>query len=713
MRLKFDIVQLVKLPAISNACIATLVLCLFIISVNPVVAKSVQSAVNMKNDTLTEVAGEDLPLVEITAFESERPVLLQAVALERIGESDFEAFGSRSLAPVVNSKAGVRLEQRAPSSYRVSIRGSSLRSPFGVRNVKVYWNGLPLTLADGTSAMNILDMASIGSLQILKGPTGSIYGAGNGGVIKMESSLPDEGSTLEADIGGGSFNMFRAGLRKTSAAGDVHYSTGLYHFRSDGHREHSRTERTVFNLSARWFPSADQPIGFHFMYSDLFYEIPGGLNREQFLSDPMQSRPGSIEQNSSIRQKTILAGITSERNFTKNLSNKTAVYIHNTDFDHPFILDYKKELGTDVGGRTVFQKDIQIGDIPLRLISGAEFQQGRQSGRNFGNVRGVRDTLRFADDITARQYFFFKQIEVEPRSDWLLTFGLSRNKVAYNVDRNFDAIIGHPFTVSRKFRAEWVPRVAASKKLNNFSSVFASVSAGFSPPTLDEFRTNEGSVNEGLDSERGLNVEAGYRGLIRGEGVQWDLTGFYYRLSQSISTFTNEDGVVLFRNSGATDQYGIEASAQYPIYRYAGGNPLTGIFLRHAYTGHFFYFQDRRAGEEDISGNYLTGVAPHSVFNELKLELFGNMDFYLHHRYSDRLPLNDENTVFQSSWNVFGLRIHWKVPTGFLQELKLSAGVDNVFDTTYSLGNDLNAFGGRYYQTAAGRNWDFRMQIVL
>jgi iron complex outermembrane receptor protein len=37
--------------------------------------------------------------------------------------------------------------------------------------------------------------------------------------------------------------------------------------------------------------------------------------------------------------------------------------------------------------------------------------------------------------------------------------------------------------------------------------------------------------------------------------------------------------------------------------------------------------------------------------------------------------------------------------------IKAFAGVENLFDERYSLGNDINGFGGRYYNAAAGRNY--------
>ena len=38
-------------------------------------------------------------------------------------------------------------------------------------------------------------------------------------------------------------------------------------------------------------------------------------------------------------------------------------------------------------------------------------------------------------------------------------------------------------------------------------------------------------------------------------------------------------------------------------------------------------------------------------------------------------------------------------------KFRLLAGADNLLDQKYSLGNDINAFGGRYYNVAPGRNY--------
>jgi iron complex outermembrane receptor protein len=70
---------------------------------------------------------------------------------------------SFSLASVFNHAPGVRLEERSPGSYRLSIRGSTLRSPFGVRNVKVYLDGFSLSDGGGNTYLQLLSLTDLQS----------------------------------------------------------------------------------------------------------------------------------------------------------------------------------------------------------------------------------------------------------------------------------------------------------------------------------------------------------------------------------------------------------------------------------------------------------------------------------------------------------------------------------------------------------------------
>ncbi len=118
-----------------------------------------------------------------------------------VGPRAFQRSSPTTFTNAVNTVPGVRMEERSPGSYRFSVRGSLLRSPFGVRNVKFYWNGIPFTDANGNTPLNSLDYASVGRMEIIKGPGSSVYGAGTGGVVLL-STTPNEGNSVSQSLGG-------------------------------------------------------------------------------------------------------------------------------------------------------------------------------------------------------------------------------------------------------------------------------------------------------------------------------------------------------------------------------------------------------------------------------------------------------------------------------------------------------------------------------
>ncbi|HSF54951.1 MAG TPA: TonB-dependent receptor plug domain-containing protein, partial [Algoriphagus sp.] len=190
----------------------------------------------------------NLATVTVSAFESERPLLEQSAAIAVVSERDFSRFNETSPVNAFNQKAGVRIEERAPASYRVSIRGSSLRSPFGVRNVKVYWNEVPFTAPDGTTALNLLDLSNIKSAEVVKGPSGSIYGAGNGGAISFFSRPDLTGNRVSTEFLAGDFGLSRFRLGLSQQVGESGVEASFVSQKSDGYREHSAVDRQVFQL---------------------------------------------------------------------------------------------------------------------------------------------------------------------------------------------------------------------------------------------------------------------------------------------------------------------------------------------------------------------------------------------------------------------------------------------------------------------------------
>src|SRR5690606_38842020 len=155
----------------------------------------------------------------------------------------------------------VRMEDRSPSSFRLSLRCSLLRYPFGVRNVKVYLDEIPLTDAGGNTYFNLLDAGSVSSIEILKGPDGSLFGANSGGVVLLrpQGSLagdPARSATLR--LSGGTYGMFHQQLSASmQPSGNYGFSVNQAYQRADGYRQHSAMNRKFFQTVQRWNYRAD------------------------------------------------------------------------------------------------------------------------------------------------------------------------------------------------------------------------------------------------------------------------------------------------------------------------------------------------------------------------------------------------------------------------------------------------------------------------
>lgn len=648
----------------------------------------------------------------VEGFSEGKSIGRQAGSIATISPGALTRFDEQSLVNAVNTVPGVRFEQRAGGSYRVSIRGSSIRSPFGVRNVKVYWNGIPFTEPGGNTFLNLLDLNNTAKLEIMKGPSASAFGAGNGGVIKIQST--DLSALSNASLISTSFGSF--GLQKFSGVHNVLNQNSSLTLKwssqfSDGYREHNQLDRETIELDGLFFPSERRTISASILYSDLFYQIPGGLNPDQRAENPRQSRPRSIERNSSVANEYFLFSIGQEYQINETWSNKTNLGLSTSNFENPFILDYKRDNQQIFSLRSEFNNDFNLGDRTLNVTYGIEYQKSFFDGKNFGNVNGRADTIRFADEIDIDQRLLFANFDYQLSNNLDLTFGISRNSLSYRIDRSVDKINDNPQLFRKVFNKVWSPRLALSQRISENYSVHFSVMSGFSPPTTTEVRTNEGSINLGLQAEKGTNYEVNFRGATASKKLSFDLALFYFQLRDAITTFTDGQGVVLFRNAGETSQKGLELSTKMNWIE-TDNAAVKSLNTTLSYTYHDFQFENYVDDGDDFSGMALPGTSPHVVNIQTNLLLRSGAYLNLTYHYSDPIPLNDANTFFSRAYNLVNLRAGYHGQM-FNQPIEIYGGVDNLFDVSYSLGNDLNAFGRRYFQPAATINYYFGLKVKL
>ena len=648
-----------------------------------------------------------LETVVVRGYEQNRKLLEIPAPVSYIGKGQLDRFSNGGILPAMNTAAGVRMEERSPGSYRLNIRGSSLRSPFGVRNVKVYWNNIPFTDAGGNTYLNQLSFHNVNSIEIIKGPASSLYGAGTGGAVLIKSMPVVWRPNVSVNYMAGSFNHHLINSSLQFGNQDLQSNISYTHQESDGYRVQSNMKRDVLTYEAKLNAGEKDQLNVVFLYGDLYYQTPGGLTKAQFESNPKASRPAAgifpsaVQAQAAIYQKTFLAGFNNQYQFNSRFQNNTSLYGAFSQIQNPAIRNYEKRNEPHFGGRTVFSYHEEIGASGLNIVFGGEFQKGFSNIKVYRNRQGASDSLQTDDEIKNLQYFGFAQAELELEQGWIFTLGASINKS----EIQFSRVSTVPSQVQkRNYSNEIAPRFSVLKKITSNVAVYTSISKGFSPPTLAELLPSTSVINTSLEAEDGINYELGVRGSFLQDKIFIDVNGFLFRLKNTLAQRRDASGADYFENAGSTSQRGIETNITWQPVRLSN-SAITdvGVFVSH--TWHNFIFKDYKQVNTDLSGKKLPSVAPHVLSAGFdvtsKLGIYSNINYY----YSDPIPLNDANTDIASSFHLLGARAGFRKTFFDAFRIDIFGTVDNIFNTTYSLGNDINAAAGRFYNAAPGINY--------
>ncbi|HYW06947.1 MAG TPA: TonB-dependent receptor plug domain-containing protein, partial [Longimicrobium sp.] len=143
---------------------------------------------------------------------------------------------------------GVQVDNRFNYALgeRISIRGFGARAQFGVRGVRVLVDGIPATLPDGQTTLNHLDPATLGSVQVIRGPAAAIHGNVSGGVIRFTTIEPGD-VPIEADARAlaGSDGLRRLQGSVGGRRGALRYRADVSRLRYGGFRAHSGADNVL------------------------------------------------------------------------------------------------------------------------------------------------------------------------------------------------------------------------------------------------------------------------------------------------------------------------------------------------------------------------------------------------------------------------------------------------------------------------------------
>lgn len=652
-----------------------------------------------------------LKTVTVKGYLSDQPMLSVPASVSVISPAQLKLQPDISLVSAVNTVPGVRMEERSPGSYRLSVRGSLLRSPFGIRDVKIYYDELPLTDAGGNTYLNAIDFNSVQGIEVLKGPDGSLFGANSGGVVLISPvNRYDNTSFVTAGLSGGSYGLVHENVGLQNVSKNNQFNFNQSYETAHGYRVHSDMYRNYFQASDKLTYGNNNSLKVLGFYSDLSYETPGGLTQAQAAVDPTAARPstpavpGSIVQHASITNKMTYGGAVNEWHITSNIRNIFAVYGTYVNFTNPFITNYEQRYETTFGMRTYFEFTGTPKDsFNWKANVGMEWSQTNADNNDYGNRAGVRDTAQSLDKVNTGQHFFFARYEETLYNRLHVEAAASLNFYGYDF-RNVYPRAQISFT-KQTFSPQVMPRLALSYQITDNFVWRASVSRGYSTPTSAEIRPSNNIINTSLEAQYGWNYETGFRLRNNDETMLFDVSAFYYRLNNAIVRRLTAQETEYYTNSGDIKQPGLELYFTDWLIKQRESGFIRGLQIGESLTISKFTFGNYSDATKSYAGNELTGVPRDVSVASLQLKFPEHLYLYAQYNHTARIPLNEANTFYAPSYNLVQTKIGWEHKLSDRSRLEIFGGIDNLLNEKYSLGDDLDAVGNRFFNPSALRNY--------
>ncbi len=651
--------------------------------------------------------------IQVVGFDTNRKLQETAGAIAVVTEKDLDRTNRISLLPVLNTIPGVRMDQSNLSNARISIRGNGVRSSFGIRNLKVYVNEIPITEADGFTRIEGLDINTIGRVEVIKGPASSIFGAGTGGVLNFQIERAPYGeNSLELSSTAGDFGLRRYASTYRMGTDQLNAAVTVGNQEYDGYQEYSNDSRRFVTGSLQFFPNEKQTITVLLNQTRQETQLPGALTEDEFNSDPRQANAGSVAQQAARRQTWTRVGVSHSYEFNEMVQNITSVYSSFYKLDHPLTFAYIRQPYQSFGGRTRMIFAPVMKSFPTTFSVGGEFVSAFVDSKRYENAGGSVGEINFNQERTLTQYSLFYQSETRVLANTLVTLGLSVSGVEYDITD----FLNESQTGVKKFDAELAPRIAATHIFNEQLALHASVSSGFSPPTTSEINDADGNIRSDVQAEKGINYEVGARGVVLDRRLNYDVSAYTMQMEDQLIPQTVAQNTTIFNNAGNTSLKGVEVSASYLIP--VAGNVVSTIrpFASYAYSD--YVFEDFRLLDSDnnvvsdFSGNDVTGISP-NVFS-VGFDVATTQGVYLYGTYyfTDKAPILDDNSKYNPSYSLLNAKIGYSAPLKKLFLIDLHLGADNLLDEQYSSQVALNAraFGppgtqAAFFNPAPGRNY--------
>ena len=682
-----------------------------------------------------------LPLIAAAQAADEQTMVVTA-APTTVSELDTPAAVSvvngdemRQAAPRVNlseslgAVPGLQVQNRQnyAQDLQLSIRGFGSRSTYGVRGLRIYVDGIPATMPDGQGQTSNIDIGSVDTIEVLRGPFSPLYGNSSGGVINVTSQTGTQPPTVEASSYYGSFGTWHYGMKATGAvgdgshAGDVDYTVSTNRFTTHGYRDHSGARKNLANARLGVRINDVSKLTLLLNSVDIKANDAGGLTADEWRDNPRQS-PRGDQYNTRKNTRQTQAGLRYERQLSAQDDLSVMMYAGERETTQFQSIPRAPQLKpSHAGGVIDLTRHYQGIDtrlthrgellVPVTLTAGLDYENMSERRKGYENFVMVNGAPQYGEQGALRRNERNLMWNVDPylQTQWQLTDKLSldagvRYSSVWFDSNDYYITPGNGDDSGDASYHKWLPAGSLKYALTDAWNVYLSAGRGFETPTINElsYRSdNQSGLNFGLKPSTNDTVEIGSKTRI-GNGL-FTAALFQTNTDNEIVVDSSSGGRTSYKNAGKTRRQGMELGLDQQF-----GESWR---LKAAWTWLDATYRTNVCDDASCNGNRIPGIARNMGYASFGYQpeqgWYAGSDI----RYMSDIMANDENTAKAPSWTVVGLTTGYKWSYGRM-DMDLFGRIDNLFDREYVGSVIVNESNGRYYEPAPGRNYGIGLNLA-
>lgn len=656
---------------------------------------------NPKEGKDTAVHLQTLNTVQVTGWSTGKKdnQLDVAQSVGVLTAEDFHRNTGLSLENSLNLMPGVSMGARTSfGGQRIIIRGYGNNTNFNGQGVQVLLNNMPVTDATGTTILDDIDFSTLGKVEVIKGPASSLYGSGIAGVVNLFTLKPQPGQTrIVEENSGGSFGLYRNNTRIETANEHSAVLFNYGHQEEEGWRTNSASRKDYAQFNGDFYVSDKNTVSAFFAYAHSMEQLAGEMTDSIIYHRIVWSDPAYLVNGSKTVIESFRAGVTDNYRIDDHFSNQTTLFTNSYTLNQPFAHGLTDNQAFTFGGRTGFVYASDTGNVTVHGIIGAQFQKTIAFNKSYNLTNGVLGGIKGDLQNASQGYSVFTEWKFSLPSQLVLTAGGSLNFTEYAIT-DMLANTANPTHANqsgdKSFSPVFTPRVSVLRLLGEHASIYADVSAGYTPPpTSQVINAVLGTANTALKPESGIQYEIGTKGDLFASRLSYQLALFDLDVhnkivSEQVPASGNTPTYTTYVNAGEQQNLGLELALSYMLVN----DPRATVSLLRpfvTYTWSDFKYKDfysdnnHNAATVNYSNHHVTGVAPNVLNAGIDLQTHAGFYLYLTYRHVDAVPYTFDNLNYARAFNLLNGKLGYRSQLGRHFSVDLYAGADNLTNCTY------------------------------